>query len=114
MGSILLILGIYVLALARVTRIVTRDTILDGARLTLIRLLGPGNPLVYFLSCPWCAGLWLALGTAWIPATLLLGWPWWAFLPLGLAANYVVAMLDQLDQAENITVEPLTPPTSED
>lgn len=47
------------LAVFRLTRLVTTDTILDRPR-EAVRKERPG--LFLFLTCPWCVGMWLAAG----------------------------------------------------
>lgn len=85
---------VYALAIARLTRLINADTILDRPRgwiagqrrhhQTIATELQPHfdkvetydhhrvlmrrwETLVYFIECPWCVGLWLTFGTAWIP-----------------------------------------------
>ena len=38
-------------------------------------------------------------------ALLLLEWPWWSMLPLGLAASQLIGMLAPLSSDEDIAIE---------
>lgn len=85
---------VYALAVARLTRLINADTILDRPRGWLAgqqrhhrqiatelqphpekvetydyhrRAMQRWETVVYFVACPWCVGMWLALSTAWIP-----------------------------------------------
>jgi hypothetical protein len=102
----LIVLIVWFLAIARVTRLINADTILDAPRAWLAtravtaredanlakadgRELFPRQPLqrraarwektLAFTQCPWCVGMWLALLSAWAPMVLL-SWfsrPWY-------------------------------------
>jgi hypothetical protein len=90
----LLTLVIYVLAVARLTRLINGDTILDPARLWLATrqkqhwsiahglqanldqaelydhhrdVARRWQTALYFVQCPWCVGMWLTMATAWLP-----------------------------------------------
>lgn len=64
----LLIIVIYALACARITGLVTADTITAGARTALLNHLNDQKPshraAAYLTTCAWCAGLWIAAPTA--------------------------------------------------
>lgn len=97
MGHTLLMLTLYVLVTARVTRLVNYDTVLDPTRLWIARR-SAGNPrwgrLADFLACPWCVGFWAAVALA--PAAILvLGWPWWTWAALPWAASHLVGIGDR-------------------
>ena len=126
---ILIVLGLYALAVMRLTRLINFDTILDRPRLAIIirarasrmdaneaRALGQDvravllerrarrwAGLLYFVRCPWCVGMWIALATAIIPV-LILGWHWAAFLPVALAVSHLVGVLAHLANTEVIAV----------
>jgi hypothetical protein len=102
-----LVLGIYVLAVMRLTRLINADTILDSPRIAIARAFGPGSKIVEFFNCPWCVGFWLSLGGAFAPVAYL-GWPWWAALPLGLACSQIVGMAAPLYADDEIEFEPVT------
>lgn len=125
LGFTILILIVYVLAVARITRLINYDTVLDWARLFVARRAGSAlaaaeeaeaadqwtvaalhrkrqarwNILLEFLGCPWCVGMWAALGGA-VVVVSILGWPWLTFLPLGLACSYLVGLAAPLSADE--------------
>lgn len=89
-------------ATARLTRLVTEDTITGPIRAALIRRRGPKSLWVAWVRCPWCVGLWLAAGVTlavWCgERTLLAGpllpTPGWLWVPgLALTNNYLAARL---------------------
>lgn len=126
----ILVLSLYLLAVARLTRLINADTILDNVRLRIagrIRTLsaatdeaiemgqvtyshalrdklGRWNTFFYFIGCPWCVGMWLALFAAPAPI-LLLRWPLWAVVPVGLAASHLIGLGAQLDNSGEMSVE---------
>lgn len=108
MASTLLVLGIYVLAVMRLTRLVNADTILDPVRIRAARRYGPNSSLLDFLECPWCVGMWFSLLLA-IPVVSFLEWPWWSLIPLGLACSQLVGMFAPLFNDDEITFEPVDP-----
>lgn len=72
------------LAVFRIFRLVSEDTILDRPRERVLRRLGEKGEL--FLVCPWCLGFWLSVGSwlAW------LAWPHWTLVtatPFALSAT---------------------------
>lgn len=57
---------VYALAVARVTGLITTDTITEDARDTVIGWLDDrpktlGAYLATLITCPWCAGMWVSL-----------------------------------------------------
>ncbi|MBN7317911.1 hypothetical protein PROPHIGD79-1_105 [Mycobacterium phage prophi79-1] len=112
-----LVFAIYVFAVMRLTRLINADTILDAPRIAVARKARDGERSAAerrrwavfsdFLECPWCVGMWLSLAGA-VAAVLVLGWPWWAVLPVGLACSQIVGMAApwfQDDEIEYQTVE---------
>lgn len=60
------LLVIYALAVARVTGLITSDSITEPARDALIGWLDDrpntlGSFLAALIQCPWCAGMWVSL-----------------------------------------------------
>lgn len=104
MTPIWLVLVIYVLAVARLTRFVNFDVAFDPFRIAVARRFGPESTWVYFLGCPWCVGLWIAIAAAGIPVRLM-GMDWWAIFPVGLAASYLVGLLAPLSSDEDMDIE---------
>lgn len=120
----------YVLAIMRLTRLINADTILDRPRLAIItrarasrldaneaRALGQDvrakllerraqrwATFNYFVQCPWCVGMWLAFGTAWLPL-------WFAdnavaqFVGVALATSHLIGVCARFADTEEIDVE---------
>jgi hypothetical protein len=129
LGYAVLVLAIYVLAVARLTRLVNFDQITDPLRLIPARRRDVARSVAdeavahtqlerasvfrqvqhrwgevyYFLGCPWCVGMWLSLGFAYLPVWVI-GWPWWVFVPIGLACSQVIGMASPLS-ADDIEIE---------
>ena len=117
LGETLLVLGLYVLVAARLTRMVNYDTVGDPIRLWIARRASTAhlqagtsdttddavmwgrrsrrwNGLADFLSCPWCVGLWISAALA--PAAIhVIGWPWWTWAVLPFAASHLVGAFDR-------------------
>lgn len=104
LGYTILVLVVYVLAVARVTRLINFDSVLDPVRVAVARVFGPGSKIVYFLGCPWCVGWWAALVGAAGPV-MVIGWPWWATLPIALAASHLVGVAAALSAGDEIEFE---------
>lgn len=121
---------VYVLAVARVTRLVNQDVVFDPVRLAVARRLSSVSRAVselelsgrdglagrlrgvqsrwgavsYFLGCPWCVSMWLAAATAWIPL-------WFAgnrvavYVGVVLAVSHVVGLGARLaDDGEDVEI----------
>lgn len=129
-----IILIVYVLAVASVTRLINGDKITDWLRLYPAEKLrqaqqqyqynvAAGDPdlierskrsikrwdsVVYLLSCPWCVSMWLALPTAVIPA-FALGYRGWALLAMtvgiAFATRYLVGVFARFADTEEIEIE---------
>ncbi|AYB70551.1 hypothetical protein SEA_SERENDIPITOUS_9 [Mycobacterium phage Serendipitous] len=125
----LIVLGVYVLVVARLTRLINSDTILDRPRLAIItrarasrmdaneaRALGQDvratllerrarrwAAAMYWVQCPWCVGMWIALASA-IAPVLILGWHWAAFLPVALATSHLVGVCARFADTEEMAV----------
>jgi Protein of unknown function (DUF1360) len=124
----LLILTIWTLAAMRLTRLINGDTILDPLRAKIMarardaadeadRAATTGRPadrlerrrrradmIAYFIECPWCVGLWLCLLTAYLPVRLI-GWPWWALLPVALAGSHLIGVCARFADTDPIEYE---------
>lgn len=128
LGHTLLILSIYVLTVASVTRLVNYDVIFDPIRLWPARRASVAHTAAKeaeangmavehaaamkrytrwvlvcdFMACPWCVSMWVAAATA--PAVILLtGWSWWTLPPLALSARYLVGFCDRW-VSEDLTI----------
>lgn len=91
-----LILVMFVLAVSRLTRLVTKDYITDPARIYVMKRFGVESHVAYFLQCPWCISIWISMLVApfMILATDL---PFWTFILAALAASQIVGWLDRFD-----------------
>ena len=87
---------------ARLTRLITEDTITDRLRVWVMRKGGGPDSMAYtWVRCPWCVGLWIAFAVtcgAWLislaTSTPLLPVPAWLWVPgLALTNNYLAARL---------------------
>lgn len=91
---------VYALAVARVTGLITTDTITEGARDAVIGWLDDrpktlGAYLATLITCPWCAGMWVSLVTA----PLVWFWgdsPAMLIAALALAFGQVTGMVSNL------------------
>jgi hypothetical protein len=104
LGFAVLTLVIYVLAVARLTRLINFDTILDKPRIAVAQVFGIDSAPVYFVGCPWCVGMWLSLFTAIVP-TRVLGLQWWWFILIALATSHLVGVAAALSSDEEMAIE---------
>jgi hypothetical protein len=122
---------VYVLAVARVTRLVNADVVFDPVRLWVARRLSSAargaveleslgslslgaarlrrvqsrwGAVSYFLGCPWCVSVWVAAFTAWVPL-------WFAgnrvavYVGVVLAVSHVVGLGARLaDDGEDVEI----------
>lgn len=80
------------LACARLTRLITRDTITDRLRWPLIRRSANGELPEWvgeFVRCPWCVSIWVAFGIVAARRTIPRAW---APVAAGLAASEVASL----------------------
>lgn len=130
LGEIVLILVVYVLAVARVTRLINADAVADRLRVWVAgrarhhyrvaaelqphadkdesfqhhrRVMRRWDRAAYFLSCPWCVGMWIGLAGAGV-VVVLVGWPAWAVLPVGLACSHLVGVFAFTANTEDIDI----------
>lgn len=84
---------VWMIALARLTRLLTVDRITDFLRAWAWKAGGEteDSAVWYFSTCPWCVSLWLALGSA--PLLLLtIGLSMWWFPVFGLLGSWFVGV----------------------
>lgn len=88
-----------VLAIARVTRLITRDALFDTPRTAIARwLIGPGRArslrdhLAYLILCPWCMSIYVGAAAAYAYAQWH-GTVWFVTIVLALAASHVTGFL---------------------
>lgn len=98
--------GLWVLALARVTRFLVADRLTDFLRIWAYkRSKGADTLLTYFAQCPWCVSIWLAFATLW-PVYMMTGLVWRTYPLAALAGSYIVGILaENLESADDIDVE---------
>lgn len=100
LGTIVLVLVVYALAAARVTKLINSDTILDPVRLAIgarardsLRRSESERrrwvALFEFLICPWCVGMWVVLGTVWVPLYFASN-PVAQYLAVALAVSHLI------------------------
>lgn len=74
---------------ARITRLITADQIFQPFRDFILRRWGVESQVTYFVHCPWCVGVWVAVILAVVAWFTVPGeWPvtaWWG-IP-GMAAG---------------------------
>lgn len=103
-GTAALVLTVYALAVMRLTRLINFDTILDRPRVGLVRLVR-GNPtVVYFITCPWCVGMWVCFATVWVPMWHAAN-PVAQYIALALAASQVVGLFAPLSADPDVATE---------
>lgn len=96
MAFIVLVLVLYALAVARVTRLIAADVITDPLRIAVMRKWGEHSTPAYFLQCRWCLSMWLGLATA--PLVVWqLGLSWWVYPLLSLGVSQAVGLASALD-----------------
>lgn len=79
---------------ARITRVLTVDRISLPIRQRIVVRLGPDHWFSYWVTCPWCLGLWVAAGVG--AAGYFWGdQKWWVWVALAGTASYVTGLLAQ-------------------
>jgi len=118
------VLSIYVLVVASLTRLINYDFLTDPLRLWIARRRESAEQaaqqastlpdqetaealvkeftrkqnlwgwLYTFVTCPWCVSFWVALPCA-VPVVIIIGWPLWSIVALALAARFLVGIADR-------------------
>ncbi|MBF6277046.1 hypothetical protein [Nocardia nova] len=92
----LLTLAVYVLAAARLTRIITTDKIGEPLRAAVVDRYGADSMLSYLIFCPACVSVWTGFALA--PAAVALaGISWWLLPFLALTASQITIILARKD-----------------
>jgi hypothetical protein len=131
LSKTLITLAIYLLAVARITRLINADTIMDPLRISIAgrsrshlkiaqsiqafqekdelyqhhrKLMFRWERTLEFVQCPWCVGMWVALFAAPAPVWFL-HWSWWTTLPVALAASHLVGVTAALASTEDMSIE---------
>ena len=79
---------------ARITRVLTVDRITYPIRARIVVRLGPDHPLAYFVTCPWCIGLWVAAGVG-AAAYFWSDTRWWLCVALAGTASLAAGLIIQ-------------------
>ena len=104
MTDTILMLVLYVIVVARITRFINFDVLFDRPRIGLARMFNSSPKAVYFLTCPWCISVWVALACV----------PWPLFfadnrvllaLGLALAASHITGISAPLSSGDVVKVE---------
>ena len=91
-----LILALWVLAVARVTRLITRDKLLEPFRVWVLAQRGADSQIAYLVHCSWCTSIWVAFATA--PAAIAAtGLSWWLLPIVALAASQLTGLASLVD-----------------
>lgn len=93
---IVLSLVVAVLAVARLTRLLTEDRLTIGYRRWVIAKWGPDGKASYLVHCVWCTSFWLALVI--MPVAVLLPNRWTLAALAALGASYLVGLLHRLEE----------------
>jgi hypothetical protein len=130
LGYAILVLAVYVLALARLTRLINADKITDRLRTypasklreaTLVHTeavahgqtaraamfrdrMARWDKVLYFVQCPWCVGMWLAFGTVWAPMYFHEN-PVVRYVAVALAASHLIGVCARFADTEEIDIE---------
>lgn len=92
-------LFIVALAVARLTRLVTADSIFLFLRRWVVNKWGEESSPAYLVHCVWCTSIWIAFpaGVTW--ALLTLPWrQWWLAIPAWLAISYFAGLVSRLEE----------------
>lgn len=87
---------LFVLLVARVTRLVNADLVTDPVRLWVARRTGPHSTPSYFLACAWCVSVWVGV----VFGAVLVwwqDWSWWALPLVAGGASMVSGLLSRWD-----------------
>lgn len=129
LGYVILVLVVYALASARLTRLINFDKITDPLRLAVARPVAAAKDAAdeaqahgqelraeqyrrkqerwlaayEFAGCAWCIGFWVSLAGS-TAVVVIVGWPWWATLPLALAASHLIGLFAPLSADEDIEI----------
>lgn len=96
---LLVSLVIVTVAVARLTRLVTTDTIMLSFRRWIVNRAGEDSAVAYLVHCSWCTSIWLSIpgAVAWA-FTMLPMSQWWIAIPTFLAMSYVSGLLSQIEE----------------
>lgn len=86
------------LAAARITRLITRDTLTQPIRLRAINAVGPTSQLAYLITCDWCTGMWVGAAVG-VPVWLWPHQPWLICPLIVLALAETIGLIASRDGA---------------
>ena len=87
------------LAMARLTRLITADTLMLPFRRWVINRTGEDSGFSYLVHCSWCTSMWVSFPGAIAWALLMLPMSqWWLAAPASLAMSYITGLLSQLEE----------------
>lgn len=101
-----LVTALWVLAVARMTRLLTVDRLTEFLRLWAVRISKQNEHgmAVYFSTCPWCVSMWVGLVSA--PLLLwLLGQTMWLSPLFALAASWFAGVSANLLEGDDDDIE---------
>ncbi|MGI5151356.1 hypothetical protein ACQEVC_34170 [Plantactinospora sp. CA-294935] len=96
---------VVLLAVARLTRLVTADQVTRRAREVIVRRLRDGSPLAYLAFCRWCLSVWIAFPAAagWWALSVVPRWSghWWVDVAsVALALSHGTGLLVRAEPEE--------------
>ncbi len=94
---VFLIYAIYALAVARATRLVAEDKILERPRIWALARLPEDSLIGYLLTCRWCVSVWLSLPAAAV-AVLWGSKPWFLIPATALAFSHITGLLVRAEE----------------
>lgn len=85
-------LALVALATARITRLITTDTVAAQLRAAVVQRLGAESKLTYLIHCDWCVSIYVgtATATAWHATG---GSAWFQIPALALAVSHITGFL---------------------
>lgn len=87
---------VYAFAVARVTRLVAEDKILETPRVWFLAKTKEGSLLEYVVTCRWCISVWVSVPAA-VIAVLWGAQPWFLVPALALAFSHVTGLGSRLE-----------------
>lgn len=89
---------VYALAVARTTRLITDDKILEAPRNVVLKHAPDESLIAYLITCRWCVSFWVAAPAA----TVWYFWPlkpWFLVPAMALAFSHVTGLLSGLEES---------------
>jgi hypothetical protein len=86
-----LVLAVLVLAVARLTRLLTTDQVTLPVRTWVIRKHGEESAAAYFVFCPWCVSIWVSAPMTAITFAVPHWWNWTEWIWYGVLTFLAVS-----------------------